>query len=142
MFKNLKINNKLKTLSLFSIIIIILLSTTNIYLSYKNVTVIKDIYQNNIKALSEMQKIDSKLRDLKYKLAEILLDSVEYDQALDHLTNTKKEIITSWQAMEFEKQIDQISQPEEKTIMLQVIKNWNETLQAIDNVEKAYKGKK
>jgi methyl-accepting chemotaxis protein len=74
----------------------LVLTAFNLYAAQQSGAAMSSLYRQNVLTLVEVQKLDSKLRDLRFRVAGVLLDAMPVQGSLNHIRQTRPEIEQTW----------------------------------------------
>src|SRR5258708_35181271 len=73
----------------------------NLYSARANSQALERVYEANSRSLAQLlqlQKIDALLREIRFRVAGVLLDVMPVQGSLNHLRDARKELETAWRA--------------------------------------------
>ena len=97
------------------------------------------VYRDGVRTVVQLQKVDTSLRELRFRVAGVLLDTLPVQGSLNHLRETRKELDTTWGQLGTELGD---AEPGEQQGLAVALKAAYPRLQTVfDKIEKAYTAK-
>ncbi len=96
MLNNLSIKVKLISSTLLAVIVILVLAGMNVYSIRHGSTMLADVYENNVQPLVYLQKIDSALKEVRFRLVAVPLEQMSIKGASDQLKEARIEVPQLW----------------------------------------------
>jgi methyl-accepting chemotaxis protein len=106
MLNNLTIKAKLFGMTLFTVLIILILSGMNIYSIRQGSSALEDVYENNVQPLAQLQELDSILKEVRFRMVAVPLDQMSMKGSMDQLREAKTRVPQIW--AEFKKKIEAV----------------------------------
>ena len=78
----------------------LLLAAFNALSNHTNGTALERVYEENVRALVQLQKIDSTLREVRFRVAAVLLNTMSVQGSLNHLREARQELDRSWATLQ------------------------------------------
>jgi methyl-accepting chemotaxis protein len=138
MLKTLSVKAKLAAIALVAAIGAGGLAGFNLYAAQESSRALKGVYEANAQALVQLQKIGVVLREVRFRMAGVLLDLMPIPGALNHMVEARRELESSWNAA---LAADASSSPDEVRLMGEMRAGWSSVSATLDKVQKAYAAK-
>jgi len=71
----------------------------SLYSAHVSSQALQSIYQETVVTLVQLQRLEGRLNDIRYRAAGVLLDLMPLQGSLNHLRDTRKEMEATWQAL-------------------------------------------
>jgi len=97
---------------------------------------LESVYEDNLRALVQLQKIDSTLREVRFRVAGVLLDTLPVTGSLNHLRTARDEIEAAWTPLQG--QLERTAGEEDKPLLAQMSGSHAAMVQVLEKIEKAY----
>ena len=137
MLNNFSIKAKLFSSAILSVIIIISLAGVNFYSSKQSAAALLDVYENNVLPLGMLQSIDSGLKEVRFRMAGVLLDQMPIQGSRNNLKEVQEKIPKTWSGYK-DKTTDSSMTSEEKELVGKIDKQMEVVLPFLDKLDKAY----
>jgi methyl-accepting chemotaxis protein len=137
-FKNLSVRAKLSAVAFVAAAGAIVLAGFNLYASRANTSALKGVYETNVHSLIELQKIAATLREVRFRVAGVLLDVMPIPGALNHVKDARQSLESSWARVQA---ADVDGTEDERRLMAQMREGWPKVLDTLDTIAKAYAAK-
>ncbi len=134
MFRNLSVGAKLTAVAIVAAVGTMLLAGFNLYSGRANSEALRQVYEANVHSLVQLQKIDGVLREVRFRIAGVLLDVMPVQGSLNHLRESRKEMESAWNTVAGVG----ASNAEERALLDEMAKGWNAVQETLATVEKAY----
>jgi methyl-accepting chemotaxis protein len=134
---NLSIRAKLAVVAIVASAGAITLAGFNFYSGRANSRALERVYEKNVRSLVELQKIDSTLREIRFRAAGVLLDVMPVQGSLNHVREARKDIEANWRVAT----ADGAENAEEKRLLDAMALGWNVVQATLGKIEQAYVGK-
>ena len=138
MFEAMSIKVKLLITALVAALGFAALAGFNLYSGRVNSQALENVYEGNVRSLVQMQKMDSLLREIRFRAAGVLLDVVSVQGSLNHLRDARKELSGIW--IELSKSSGSLSQ-EQRALLDEMSGGWNIVAATLGRIEQAYASK-
>jgi methyl-accepting chemotaxis protein len=138
MFKNLSVRTKLSAVAIVAAVGATGLAGFNLYAARANSQALTSVYESNVRTLVQLQKIGAKLRDVRFRVAGVLLDVMPVPGSLNHLVETRKELDAAWNTV---LAADASAEDEERRLMAEMRAGWATVQATLDKIEQAYAAK-
>jgi methyl-accepting chemotaxis protein len=138
MFKNLSVRAKLSAVAFVAAAGAVLLAGFNLYASRANTSALKGVYETNVHTLVELQKMAAALREVRFRVAGVLLDVMPVPGALNHLAEARGNLEASWAKVLAS---DVSTTDEERQHAAAMREGWPTVLATMDKIAKAYAAK-
>jgi methyl-accepting chemotaxis protein len=138
MFKNLSVRAKLSAVAIVAAVGATALAGFNLYAAQANSRALTSVYESNVRTLIQLQKIGAKLREVRFRVAGVLLDVMPVPGSLNHLVETRKELDSAWNIV---LAADASTEEEERRLMAEMRAGWGSVQATLDKIEKAYAAK-
>ncbi len=96
MLNNLSIKVKLFSSTLLAVIVILVLAGMNVYSIRQGSSALADVYENNVQPLVLLQKMDSVLKEVRFRLVAVPLEQMSMKGSSDNLKETRIRIPQLW----------------------------------------------
>jgi len=96
MLNNLNIKVKLISSTLLAVVVILVQTGMNIYSIHDGSAVLADVYENNVKPLVRLQKIDGELKEVRFRLVAVPLEQMSIKGASDQLKEARIRVPQLW----------------------------------------------
>jgi methyl-accepting chemotaxis protein len=117
----------------------ILMVGVNAYTSHATTQALQQVYEQDVRSLVQLQKVDSLLRELRFRVAGVLLDTLPVQGSLLHLRESQKEIELTWPPLA--KALAANAHGEEKALVDSLTTHQTKVSQVLAKIEKAYASK-
>ena len=134
MFGNLSVKLKLAVVAVAATAGAITLAGFNLYSGRVNSQALGQVYEANVHSLVQLQKIDAVLREVRFRVAGVLLDVMPVEGSLIHLRNSRKELDEAWGTVVAAGTAD----PAERELLDQMGKGWSVVQATLGRIEQAY----
>ena len=134
MFANLSVKVKLAVVAVAATAGAITLAGFNLYSGRVNSQALGQVYEANVQSLVQLQKIDAVLREVRFRVAGVLLDVMPVEGSLIHLRNSRKELDEAWGTVVAAGSTD----PAERELLEQMGKGWSVVQATLGKIEQAY----
>ena len=134
MFGNLSVKVKLAVVAVVATAGAITLAGFNLYSGRVNSQALGQVYEENVHSLIQLQKIDALLREVRFRVAGVLLDVMPVEGSLIHLRNSRKELETAWGTVVAAGS----AAPDEKGFLEEMGKGWGGVQATLGKIEEAY----
>ena len=97
---------------------------------------LESVYEDNLRALVQLQKIDVTLREVRFRVAGVLLDTLPVQGSLNHVREARQEVNAAWGPLHAQllRTTGEASQPLLETMG----KNFSVVSEVLASIEKAY----
>ncbi len=137
MFKNLSIKAKLLLVAVVATMGVVTLAGFTLYSGRANSLALENVYKANVHALVQLQKMDGLLREVRFRVAGVLLDVMPVQGSLNHIRDTRKELDAVWSAV----QAAPPGASEEQALLGEMAKGWTNVQATLGKIEQAYVAK-
>ena len=134
MFGNLSVKVKLAVVAVAATVGAITLAGFNLYSGRVNSQALGQVYEENVHSLVQLQKIDAVLREVRFRVAGVLLDVMPVEGSLIHLRDSRKELDEAWDTVVAAGSTD----PAERELLDQMGKGWSVVQATLGKIEQAY----
>ena len=135
MFRHLSVKAKLAAVAIVAAVGATALAGFNLYAAQANARALKGVYESNVQTLVQLQKIGAKLREVRFRVAGVLLDLMPIQGSLNHIVETRKEIDLAWATvLASEVSADE----EERRLMSELRGGWSNVQSTLARIEQAY----
>ncbi len=117
----------------------LVLAGSNALSSRANGAALESIYEDNLRALVQLQKIDVTLREVRFRVAGVLLETLPVPGSLNHLREARKEVDAAWAPLQA--QLLRTAGDEDRPLIESMGTSYAMVGQVLDKVEKAYGSK-
>ena len=104
MLNNLTIKAKLFGMTVFTVVIILLLSGVNIYSIRQGSSALAHVYEDNVQPLSLLQEMDNTLKEVRFRMVAVPLEQMSIKGSADQLKEAKTRVPQLW--MEFKQKLE------------------------------------
>jgi methyl-accepting chemotaxis protein len=80
-----------------AVLIILVMGGLNLYSNKQGLAALASIYENQVIPMSSLNAIDSRLKEVRFRMAGVMLDQMPTVGSLNHLKEVKKEVPQLWQ---------------------------------------------
>lgn len=94
----LRIRTKILWLSLSAFAVVLSLIGFQLWSTMQHERVLYDVYERQVRPLMHLQDIESRLKEVRFRLAGVLLDQISVTGALDQLHETRARVPQEWKA--------------------------------------------
>jgi methyl-accepting chemotaxis protein len=95
---HLSIRARLLALAAVTVLGVVLLAGFNVYSSVRNSQALEALHGQSVRALVELQKVDSQLREVRFRVAGVLLDVMPIPGSANHLKETAPQLDANWKS--------------------------------------------
>jgi len=96
MLTHLSIKARMATVAVVAMVGAIALAGFNLYGTRASSRALESLYESNVRDLVELQKLDTHLRELRFRVAGVLLDVMPLQGSANHLRETRPQLEASW----------------------------------------------
>jgi methyl-accepting chemotaxis protein len=139
MLRNLSVKAKLVAVAAVAAVGAVALAGFNLYAGRANSRALERVYESNVHSLVQLQKIDSHLREIRFRVAGVLLDVMPVQGSLNHLVEARQDLERSWAAVLAAQ--DGIGSEEERALLAEMRNGWGVVQEQLGRIEKAYTAK-
>ncbi len=139
MIASLTIKARLAAVAVVAVVGTVVLAGFNVYSTRGNSAALEDVYTYNVRGLVELQKLDSTLRELRFRVAGVLLDQMPIPGSLNHLRESRQAIDKSWQA--YRETAGRSTDPEKIELVKALDAGQPEVTKLLAKIEKSYEAK-
>jgi len=141
-FRNLSVRAKLTAVAIVAAAGAITLAGFNLYAGRANSQALERVYEANSRSLTQLlqlQKIDALLREIRFRVAGVLLDVMPVQGSLNHLRDARKELEAAWRTV--------LAAPpgsaetEERRLLGEMGQGWSVVQATLGKIEQAYVAK-
>ncbi len=97
---------------------------------------LESVYEDNLRALVQLQKVDSTLREVRFRVAGVLLDTLPVTGSLNHLREARQEIDAAWAPLQG--QLERTAGEDDKPLLADMGSGHAAVGRVLDKIEKAY----
>jgi methyl-accepting chemotaxis protein len=138
MLKNLSVRAKLAAIALVAAVGALGLAGFNLYAAQESSRALKGVYEANVQALVQLQKIGATLREVRFRVAGVLLEMLPVPGSLNHLLEVRKDLEASWKMALAS---DASGSADELRLMNDLRGGWGTVQSTLDKIQKAYEAK-
>ncbi|MCU0940449.1 MAG: HAMP domain-containing protein, partial [Burkholderiaceae bacterium] len=139
MLQNMTIRARLIAATAIALTGLVLLSGFNVYSGRANVAALQDVYERDVRTLVQLQRIDNLLREVRFRVAGVLLDTLPVPGSLNHLREARAELAKAW--ADVQPGLASSAAPEEKALADELRSGWGTTEKVLGKIEGAYSAK-
>jgi len=137
MLNNVSIKAKLFSSAILTVVIIVSMAGVNFYSSQQSAAALSDVYERNVLPLGMLQSMDTSLKEVRFRMAGVLLDQMPVQGSRNNLKEAKEKIPQTWSG--FKKQIDESRLgDQEKELIAKINKQMEVVIPFFDKLDKAY----
>jgi len=114
----------------------IVLAGFNAASSRSNDAALRSVYEGNVRDLLQLQKIDSSLREVRFRVAGVLLESMPVQGSLNHLRDARKEIDAAW--ADLPAALQRNAAGNEARLVAQMLNQYTVVGKVFDKIDQAY----
>ena len=114
----------------------IVLAGFNAVSSHANDAALRSVYEGNVRDLVQLQQIDSTLREVRFRVAGVLLESMPVQGSLNHLRDARKEIDAAWAGLPAALQRNAVG--DEGPLIAQMLARYAVVGKVFDKIDHAY----
>ncbi len=96
MLNTLTIRTKILAVATFAVLIILGMGGLNYYSSQNGISALASVYENQVVPAASLQAIDIRLKDVRFRMAGVLLDQMPTVGSLNHVKEVKAELPKLW----------------------------------------------
>ena len=114
----------------------------NLYAGRANSQALHRVYDSNSRALAQLlqlQRVDALLREIRFRVAGVLLDVMPVQGSLNHLRDARKELDETWRGVVAA--APKSAPAEEARLLEEMGRGWSVVQAALDKIEQAYVAK-
>lgn len=116
MFNSFSIRAKLLSTTALSIVIILVLGGMNFFSTRQNNAALEQVYENQVLPVSDLQEIDGDLKEVRFRMAGVLLDQMPTVGSLNHLKEASQTIPLKWKQFKEQTKNNQFSKDGQELI--------------------------
>jgi methyl-accepting chemotaxis protein len=136
MLKALSIKARLAAVAAVAVVGALALAVFNHVSARHGAAALEGVYENSVRGLVALQKVDSGLREVRFRVAGVLLDVMPAQGSLNHLREAQPQITASWS--EFRGQAGTSASAEELALLAGLDAGRGEVDLVLARIEKAY----
>ncbi len=140
MYMKLTIRARLAALTIVTVLGAAALAGFNVFSIAGSSRALASLYDDSVRSLVELQKIDSQLREVRYRVSGVLLDLMPIQGSANHLRETVPAIEASWKAFR-ENAADGSSSAQQQELLKAMIEGHQELVALLAKVDAAYAAK-
>jgi methyl-accepting chemotaxis protein len=100
---------------------------------------LESIYEDNLRSLVQLQKVDTTLREVRFRVAGVLLDQLPVPGSLNHLREARQELDTAWAPLQA--QLARTAEAEDRELVAAVSAQYAQVGGVLQKIESAYAAK-
>ena len=100
---------------------------------------LENIYEDNLRALVQLQKVDVTLREVRFRVAGVLLETLPVPGSLNHVREARKEVDEAWAPLHG--QLQRTAGTDDKELVEALGGSYATVGKVLDKIEKAYAAK-
>ena len=135
MLKNLSVKAKLAAIALVAVLGACGLAGFNLYAAQASSRALKGVYDANAQTLVQLQKIGASLREVRFRIAGVLLELMPIPGALNHIAEARKDLDASWKTA---LAVESSASEEEARLVEQMRGGWTTVQSTLDKIQQAY----
>jgi methyl-accepting chemotaxis protein len=108
----------------------------SVYSAHVNSAALASVYEANVRALVQLQRIDSTLREVRFRVAGVLLDVMPMPGSLNHLRESRQSIVDTWTHLHGLPALAATS--EHAALRDEMVRHFAEVGRVLDKIEQAY----
>jgi methyl-accepting chemotaxis protein len=139
LFNLLSIKARLATVATVAALGALVLAGFSVYTTRSNSQALQSLYENQIQSLVELQKLDSGLREVRFRVAGVLLDQLPVPGALNHLRESRSALNASWDEVQAHRSRAEL--PGGAELIAQLDSGHARVNEVLGKIEKAYEAK-
>ncbi len=136
MLRTLSVRAKLATVAFVAAVGAIGLAAFNLYAARESSEALKSVYESNVRTLVQLQKIGATLREVRFRVAGVLLDIMPVQGSLNHLVEARKQLDADWAKVIA---ADVSTSEEERQLMAEMRDGWGTVQVTLGKIEQAYR---
>jgi methyl-accepting chemotaxis protein len=125
---------KLAASALITALGVIALSGFNVYSGRVHSKALARVYEGNVRALVQLQKLDGRLREVRFRVAGVLLDVMPVQGSLNHVRESRKDVDAMWDSLDRSSAVDE----EQRALLGEMEGGWRKVLGVLAQIERAY----
>ena len=129
----LSIKAKLFGGAILSVIIIFAMAGVNLYASGQSASALAEVYEHNVMPLGMLQTMDSLLKEVRFRMAGVLLDQMPIQGSRNNLKEAREKLPQTW--LNFKAKINE---GQGKEHVAKIDKQMEPLLAFLDRLDKAY----
>ena len=138
MLKNLSVRAKLAAIALVAAVGALGLAGFNLYAAQESSRALKGVYESNVQTLVQLQKVGATLREVRFRVAGVLLEMLPVPGSLNHLVEVRKELEAGWKMA---LATGASGSTDELRLMNELRGGWGTVQSTLDQIQKAYEAK-
>jgi methyl-accepting chemotaxis protein len=139
MFRSLSIRTRLIAATAIALVGLVVLSGFGLYSGRANVAALKDVYERDVRTLVLLQRIDNTLREVRFRVAGVLLDTLPVPGSLNHVREARTDLGRLWS--EVQPGLAMSISAEEKALADELRAGWPAVEKVLGRIEAAYAAK-
>jgi methyl-accepting chemotaxis protein len=139
MFSSLSIRHRLMAVVVLAVVFLSLLAGVNLYSQSASNEALRDVRDHTVKPLLAVQEIDNSLREVRFRIAGVLLDQLPAVGSRNHLKEVRERVPKAWQEFKEQQHAGQMS-PEEQELVAKIETGIAALPGFFDKVDAAFKG--
>jgi methyl-accepting chemotaxis protein len=137
MFSNVSIRARLLFLVAVSAAVVVGLSAASVYSTRQQLGALESVYEHQMQPVAALSHIDSDLKEIRFRIAGVLLDQMPTTGSINHLKEARTSIADQWSVFRKKTEGHQ-SGGEEQTLVGKIEKSLAELPAFLDKVGAAY----
>jgi methyl-accepting chemotaxis protein len=139
MLHSLSIRTRLIAATAIALVGLVVLSGFSFYSGRANVAALKDVYERDVRTLVLLQRIDNTLREVRFRVAGVLLDTLPVPGSLNHVREARADLARLWS--EVQPGLAMSVSAEEKALADELRAGWPTVEKVLARIEAAYAAK-
>ena len=127
---------KLLIIAAQAAIVVFILGGITLYSGNNSSQSLKEVYENNVQALIQLQNISRSLADIRFGLANTINDENNLNKNFDKFKNARSELDSSWALVLLS--ASSIKEEDEQLLINDMIKSWSTVQDTIKKINIAY----
>jgi len=136
---SLSIKAKLAAVAIVAAAGAVVLAGFNLYSGRANSLALERVYVRNVHALVQLQKIDTLLGEVRFRVAGVLLDVMPVQGSLNHLHDARKELDKAWSTVLAAGA--ESTDTEQQRLLDEMVRGWSVVQATLSKIEQAYTAK-
>ncbi|MCL4697517.1 MAG: MCP four helix bundle domain-containing protein, partial [Burkholderiaceae bacterium] len=132
----LDIRTRLLALAAVAVICAFVLAGFGVLAGRWNGQALGSVYHDGVRTLVQLQKIDTSLREVRFRVAGVLLDSMPVQGSLNHLRESRREIGRLWE--ELKPTLADLDAGEHAALRDELVAGWAQVDALLGKVDQAY----
>jgi methyl-accepting chemotaxis protein len=139
MLTSMSLKAKLLGLALIASAGAVALAGFNIVLARANSAALANVYEANVRSLVQLQQLDAGLREVRFRVAGVLLEVMPVPGSLNHVKDSRRRVADTWS--EFKDGVSPAAPAEHRALVDEMSAGFGQVERVLEKIEQAYTAK-